>query len=175
MPTLPEDAIRLARKFAEEAREEDETRAAEETAATAFPIVSSEGHNLKVPMFLHERELSDSLRIATLLASGRNPFASEPLDRLRAEQQVEVLRALAILACTLASTHEHAPRHVEPLIDETDPALKRPLEQYMRQVEKQAVLEALAEAKNNQTEAARLLGITFRSLRYKIENLEIEL
>jgi two-component system response regulator PilR (NtrC family) len=61
------------------------------------------------------------------------------------------------------------------LIDETDPALKRSLEQYMRQVEKQAVLEALAEAKNNQTEAARLLGITFRSLRYKIRNLEIEL
>jgi DNA-binding NtrC family response regulator len=176
MSTLPEDTISLARKFAEEAREEDETRAAEEKAATAYPIVSSDEHGLKVPMFLHERELSDSLRIATLLASGRNPFVSEPLDRLRAEQQVEVLRALAILACTLASTHEHAPpRHVEPLIDETDPALKRPLEQYMRQVEKQAVLEALAEAKNNQTEAARLLGITFRSLRYKIENLEIEL
>jgi hypothetical protein len=93
MPTLPEDAIRLARKFAEEAREEGETRAAEETAATAFPIVSSEGHNPKVPMFLHERELSDSFRIATLLASGRNPFASEPLDRLRAEHKLRFFGA----------------------------------------------------------------------------------
>jgi transcriptional regulator with GAF, ATPase, and Fis domain len=175
MPTLPDDAIRLARKFAEEAREEDEVRAAEKRAATAYPIVPSDEHGLKAPMFLHERELSDSLRIATLLASGRNPFVSEPLDRLRPEQQLEVLRALAVLACTLASTHDHVhaqPRHVAPLVDETDPALKRPLEQYMQQVEKQAVLEALAEAKNNQTEAARLLGITFRSLRYKIENLK---
>jgi len=183
LPTLPEDAIKLARRLAEEAREEDEVRLTTERKATDYPVVPVESHDLNVPMFLHERELIDALRISTLIASGRNPFVSEPLKSLQPEQQVDVLRALAVVVSTLATTHNRThSEHVEAagsgsiqsLVDQCDSAAKRPLETYFRRVEKQAILEALADSNYNQTEAARLLGLTYRALRYRIESLGIE-
>ena len=48
------------------------------------------------------------------------------------------------------------------------------LDDHIHRVEKQAILEALAKTGFNRTAAARLLGITFRSLRYRIERLGIE-
>ena len=41
-------------------------------------------------------------------------------------------------------------------------------------LEKQAILEALQKTGQNRTAAARLLGVTFRSLRYRLERLGIE-
>jgi two-component system, NtrC family, response regulator PilR len=51
---------------------------------------------------------------------------------------------------------------------------KMPLHDYLDAVEKQALLEAIAQAKGNRTQAARLLGITFRSIRYRLERLDLE-
>ena len=48
------------------------------------------------------------------------------------------------------------------------------LDDHMNRVEKQVILEALAKTGFNRTAAARLLGVTFRSLRYRIERLGIE-
>lgn len=48
------------------------------------------------------------------------------------------------------------------------------LDDHLNRVERQAILEALAKTGFNRTAAARLLGITFRSLRYRIERLGIE-
>ena len=48
------------------------------------------------------------------------------------------------------------------------------LDDHLNRVEKQSILEALAKTGFNRTAAARLLGITFRSLRYRIERLGIE-
>ena len=48
------------------------------------------------------------------------------------------------------------------------------LDDYINRVERQAILEALAKTSFNRTAAARLLGVTFRSLRYRIERLGIE-
>jgi two-component system response regulator PilR (NtrC family) len=48
------------------------------------------------------------------------------------------------------------------------------LDDYLNRVERQAILEALAKTAFNRTAAARLLGVTFRSLRYRIERLGIE-
>ena len=39
---------------------------------------------------------------------------------------------------------------------------------------RQAILEALQKAEGNRTAAARLLGVTFRSMRYRLERLGIE-
>ena len=47
--------------------------------------------------------------------------------------------------------------------------VKRPLTQYLKEIEKEAILEALEETNYNKTKAAGLLGITFRQLRYKLE------
>ncbi|MDR2450893.1 MAG: sigma-54 dependent transcriptional regulator [Candidatus Accumulibacter sp.] len=48
------------------------------------------------------------------------------------------------------------------------------LDDRLNQVERQSILEALAKTGFNRTAAARLLGVTFRSLRYRIERLGIE-
>jgi two-component system response regulator PilR (NtrC family) len=39
------------------------------------------------------------------------------------------------------------------------------------QVERQAILDALRQSNGNRTAAARLLGVTFRSLRYRMARL----
>lgn len=48
------------------------------------------------------------------------------------------------------------------------------LDDYLNRLEKQAMLEALQKTDGNRTSAARLLGITFRSMRYRLERLGIE-
>ncbi|MDO9226265.1 MAG: sigma-54 dependent transcriptional regulator [Pseudomonadota bacterium] len=48
------------------------------------------------------------------------------------------------------------------------------LQDQLDQVERQAILDALRRSGNNKTAAARLLGVTFRSLRYRMERLGLE-
>ena len=57
---------------------------------------------------------------------------------------------------------------------EAAPGSKYPLQDYLDQVERTAILEALEQTRYNKTAAARLLGVTFRSLRYRLERLGIE-
>jgi two-component system response regulator PilR (NtrC family) len=49
-----------------------------------------------------------------------------------------------------------------------------PLPEYLERIEKGAILEALEKTRYNRTAAARLLGITFRALRYRMERLGIK-
>ncbi|MBW8370348.1 MAG: sigma-54 dependent transcriptional regulator [Thiobacillus sp.] len=51
---------------------------------------------------------------------------------------------------------------------------KYPLQDYLDQMEREAILEALEQTRYNKTAAARVLGVTFRSLRYRLERLGIE-
>ena len=51
---------------------------------------------------------------------------------------------------------------------------KYPLQDYLDQMERAAILEALEQTRYNKTAAARVLGVTFRSLRYRLERLGIE-
>ncbi len=48
------------------------------------------------------------------------------------------------------------------------------LEEYLARVEETAIRDALERSNQNKTAAAKLLGITFRALRYKLEKLGIE-
>ena len=50
----------------------------------------------------------------------------------------------------------------------------RSLDDYLEQVERQAIEAALSKTNQNKTAAAKLLGISFRALRYKLEKLGIE-
>lgn len=54
--------------------------------------------------------------------------------------------------------------------DVTDIALL-PLQDHLDRVERQAILDALQKTRFNRTAAAKLLGVTFRSLRYRMERL----
>lgn len=54
-----------------------------------------------------------------------------------------------------------------------DPGL--PLQDYLDQLEKESILKALESSRYNRTAAAKLLGITVRSMRYRMERLGINL
>lgn len=47
------------------------------------------------------------------------------------------------------------------------------LEDYLENIEKEAIIKALEETNNNKTAAAKKLGMTFRSLRYRLSKLGI--
>ncbi|MFN3545035.1 MAG: sigma-54-dependent transcriptional regulator [Thiobacillus sp.] len=66
--------------------------------------------------------------------------------------------------------------NLAPALPGAEPAAgsKYPLQDYLDQVERAAILEALEQTRYNKTAAARLLGVTFRSLRYRLERLGIE-
>jgi two-component system, NtrC family, response regulator PilR len=49
-----------------------------------------------------------------------------------------------------------------------------PLQDFLDSVERTALAQALAQAKGNRTRAAQALGITFRSIRYRLERLGME-
>jgi two-component system response regulator PilR (NtrC family) len=46
-----------------------------------------------------------------------------------------------------------------------------PLPEYLESLEKQAILDALEKTNNNRTAAAKLLGVSFRALRYRLAKL----
>ena len=68
--------------------------------------------------------------------------------------------------------------HLTPYEDEQDAAMppgeKWPLQDYLDRVERQAINEALEKTRFNRTAAAKLLGITFRAMRYRMERLGIK-
>ena len=68
--------------------------------------------------------------------------------------------------------------HLTPPPEETDTALpagdKWPLQDYLDRVERSAINEALEKTRYNRTAAAKLLGITFRAMRYRMERLGIK-
>ncbi len=60
-----------------------------------------------------------------------------------------------------------------PAVVAVGPDAKWPLQDYVDRIEREAILEALTKTRFNRTAAAKLLGITFRALRYRMERLGI--
>ncbi len=61
-----------------------------------------------------------------------------------------------------------------PHSERATPGDKYPLPDYLDRVEKQALLDALQQTGFNRTAAAKLLGLTFRTMRYRMERLGIK-
>src|SRR5450432_57592 len=68
--------------------------------------------------------------------------------------------------------------HLTPPPEEADATMpagdKWPLQDYLDRVERTAINEALEKTRYNRTAAAKLLGITFRAMRYRMERLGIK-
>ncbi len=79
-------------------------------------------------------------------------------------------RALALMAgdCIDVADLNLAPAHLFGIVTAT---ASGSLQDHLDHVERQAILDALKQANNNRTAAARLLGVTFRSLRYRMARL----
>jgi len=50
----------------------------------------------------------------------------------------------------------------------------QPLHEYLDKIEREQIMKALEQTRFNKTQAAKILGITFRSLRYRLDRLGIE-
>jgi len=85
-------------------------------------------------------------------------------------------RGLSLAADTQQITADDL--HLTPPPEEVDAALptgdKWPLQDYLDRVERAAINEALEKTRYNRTAAAKLLGITFRAMRYRMERLGIK-
>ena len=96
------------------------------------------------------RELENVLERALALSAGGAELSAEDLalHRIAAEEPAE------------------AAPHAKPLLDASLP-------DYLDRLEREAILEALGKTGFNRTAAARMLGITFRQLRYRMQRLGI--
>jgi DNA-binding NtrC family response regulator len=59
-------------------------------------------------------------------------------------------------------------------LDEDAQGVPRSLPDYLERLEREAIAKALQKTNHNRTAAARLLGITFRALRHRMQRLEID-
>jgi two-component system response regulator PilR (NtrC family) len=105
-----------------------------------------------------------------LTASALQALQSYPFPGNVRELENVIERALALMGgeCIDTADLNLAPSQLPGI---ANPATGGSLQDHLDQVERQAILDALKHANNNRTAAARLLGVTFRSLRYRMARL----
>lgn len=81
------------------------------------------------------------------------------------ERALALCDGQTITAADLLLSHEGKP--IPAAIDNHG----LPLPEYLESIEKQAILDALEKTGNNKTAAAKLLGVSFRTLRYRLAKL----
>ncbi|GGZ07279.1 sigma-54-dependent transcriptional regulator [Pseudoduganella plicata] len=82
------------------------------------------------------------------------------------------VRADPVVASPPAPAAEPLPADLPPLPDLT--VLPANLPEYLERVEREIIVRALAQTQYNRTQAAQLLGISFRQLRYQMQKLNIK-
>jgi two-component system response regulator PilR (NtrC family) len=119
------------------------------------------------------RELENILERAVAMCDGDRVEASDLMLPQRPARHGAEAAALA-----------HAGAHAQPAYASTQPpaampaaptpSSELPLDDYISNLERTAIMKALEESRYNKTAAARKLGITFRALRYKLKKLGID-
>jgi two-component system, NtrC family, response regulator PilR len=147
---------------------------------------------LRMPSLREMREdvalLADRIlaKQAAALGRGRPRFSAAALERLRAYDfpgNVRELENVLERALALTTGDEIQAEDLQlaptPVLSSAPPARDSaesglPLQDRLDLVERQAILGALEQTHYNRTAAAKLLGITFRALRYRMERLGIK-
>ncbi len=142
---------------------------------------------LRVPPLRERRDdiplLADAV-LARLAAGGPAvtlaPDALEALCAYDFPGNVRELENILERSMTLCEDHLirradlHLPATAAAAADPPRPTGDVPLEDYLDTVERDAIVHALERTRYNKTAAARLLGITFRALRYRLKKLGLE-
>src|SRR5438874_8375350 len=142
---------------------------------------------LSMPSLREMREDIPLIANAILAKLSRNGAAaleseaSVALERYPFPGNVRELENILERGLSLAADSQHITAedlHLTPVADEADVNVpagdKWPLQDYLDRVERQAINEALEKTRYNRTAAAKLLGITFRAMRYRMERLAIK-
>ncbi len=123
------------------------------------------------------RKLSDNMGMRP---PGLTLDATEALQRYAFDGNVRELENILERALTLCNGTEITAQDLQLQVDadeseaETVMGGKESLDDYLERVERATIEKALAQTQQNKTAAAKLLGISFRALRYKLEKLGIE-
>ena len=111
----------------------------------------------------------------TLSDEALQALANHPFPGNVRELENVLERATALCDGGVIGPHDLYLPHPETQVaagSRPDPDL--PLEDYLGEIERQAILKALDETRWNRTAAAKKLGMTLRSLRYRLAKLGIE-
>lgn len=106
-----------------------------------------------------------------LTAAARKALESYPFPGNVRELENTLERAMALLVDENIDTTDLSLATEPILVAEPPQQGQTCLQDYLDGVEKQAILDALGKTRFNRTAAARLLGVTFRSLRYRMQRL----
>ena len=127
------------------------------------------------------RELENILERALAFSDGKvinvenlglRPIVTDDSESERADESAQAPGGIAPGAGSRqGGLHEQGTQGDAGLIDAD--GVPRSLPDYLDQVEREAIRKALEKTGQNRTAAARLLGITFRALRYRMQRLEI--
>jgi len=129
-------------------------------AARIFDRIARE-HTERGPMKLADEALE---------ALAQHPF---PGNVRELENVLE--RATALCDGAIIGAHDlYLPQTEAATAGDVGPDSAVPLENYLGEIERQAILKALDETRWNRTAAAKKLGMTLRSLRYRLAKLGIE-
>jgi two-component system response regulator PilR (NtrC family) len=142
---------------------------------------------LGMPSLREMREDIPTIADAILKKLARGPAARLDAEAVKALEaypfpgNVRELENILERGLSLAADAQKitaADLHLTPPPDESDAAMpagdKWPLQDYLDRVERSAINEALEKTRYNRTAAAKLLGITFRAMRYRMERLGIK-
>jgi two-component system response regulator PilR (NtrC family) len=123
------------------------------------------------------RELENILERALTLCDG-SEMGPEDLQLRRASDRTAHARRYGDPKQEDVEPAAETAQATKPAGDDPEPVKpydgREPLDGYLARIERRAIEQALARADQNKTAAAKLLGITFRALRYKLEKLGIE-
>jgi two-component system response regulator PilR (NtrC family) len=89
-------------------------------------------------------------------------------------RELENMLERAVTLCSTGTINRDDLQMREPGQADTVPSLGSKLGEQVEDVQRQAIVDALEKTRYNKTAAAKLLGLTFRQLRYRIKKLGIE-